>query len=139
MNLQKLTADLKRDEGYVRHAYEDSEGFLTLGIGRLIDKRRGGGISEAEAEHLLGNDIEAVFVDLDRSLPWWREMSEPRQRALSNMCFNLGLSRLLGFRNMLAALEAGDFAGAATEALDSRWARQVGDRAQRIATLISVG
>ena len=139
MKFHELTADLKRDEGFVRHAYQDHLGFWTIGIGRLIDKRRDGGISEAEAEHLLGNDIKAVIVDLDRSCPWWTALSDPRQRALANMCFNLGLSRLLGFRKMLAALEAGDFAGAATEALDSRWARQVGDRAQRIATLLSVG
>lgn len=130
-----LRADLKRDEGYVSHAYRDSEGYLTIGVGRLIDERLGGGISPAEADVLLQNDIERHLAELDDACPWWRGMPEPAARGLANMAFNMGLARLLGFKRMLAALEAGDFAQAATEALDSKWARQVGARSERIAKL----
>jgi len=80
----QLIADLIRDEGEVHHAYQDSLGFWTLGIGRLIDQRRGGGITHDEALFLLQNDIESKTEDLDRALPWWKTLSEVRQRALLN-------------------------------------------------------
>lgn len=136
MDIQRLQDDLERDEGFVSHAYKDSEGYLTIGIGRLIDKQLGGGITKREARHLLENDIRKVTGALDRALPWWRSLPEGRMRALANMCFNLGLPRLLGFKKMLAALEANDWQKAADEALDSKWARQVGDRSKRISDLI---
>lgn len=128
--IDALKADLVRDEGLRLKPYRDTVGKLTIGVGRNLDDV---GISDAEAGHLLGNDISGVLADLDRALPWWRGLSEARQRALANMCFNLGLTRLQGFKKMLAALEAGDWPAAAREALDSKWARQVGARATRIA------
>jgi lysozyme len=76
---------------------------------------------------------------LDRNLPWWRDLSEARQRAVVNMCFNLGITRLLGFSKALAALKAGQYEEAARQFLDSRWATQVGQRAQRIAELVRKG
>lgn len=150
MDREKLLKDLVRDEGLELAAYPDSEGFLTIGIGRLIDKRRGGGISEEEAYYLAGHDIDAVEADLDRALPWWRSLSEPRQRALANMCFNLGISKLLEFRKALRALAIAQgcgtgpvaqhyYAEAAREMLDSKWADQVGERAERLAQMVREG
>lgn len=133
--LDDLKADLIRDESFVSHAYQDSEGYWTIGIGRLVDKRRGGGVTRYEAEYLLGNDIAAVLAELDRAIPWWGELPQPVRRGLANMAFNLGWPRLSGFKKMLAALESGDFATAAIEAMDSKWARQVGPRATRIAEM----
>lgn len=133
MNHETLHADLIRDEGIRLKPYTDSVGKLTIGIGRNLDDR---GISLLEAKQLLENDIAAVVEELDNRLGWWKGLSEPRQRALANMAFNMGVPRLLGFEKMLRALEAGDGEKAALEALDSRWARQVGDRAQRIAELL---
>lgn len=130
-----IETDLMRDEGFVSHAYRDSEEFWTIGYGRLIDEQLGGGISEAEAFILLRNDIQKARTDLDRALPWWRALPEPSQRGLVNMCFNLGLTRLLTFEKMLKALEAGNGVLAAMECLDSKWARQVGERSRRIAAL----
>ena len=132
----KLVDDLKRDERFVRHGYMDDRGNLTIGYGRLIDKKLGGGLTEPEAHQLLLNDIASAIKDLNRNFPWWRGMPNDAQRALSNMCFNLGLPHLLLFVKMLAAMKAGDMQTAADEALDSRWAGQVGDRAIRIAALI---
>ena len=136
--IDSVLSDLKRDEGFVSHVYQDSEGYWTIGYGRLIDKRLGGGITDAEAEILLEHDINESKADLDRALPWWHGLSEPSRRGLVNMCFNLGLPRLLTFKRMLAALEAGDGGLAADEALYSKWAGQVGDRAKRIAALYRV-
>lgn len=132
MDIAKLKSDLELDEGLRLKPYEDTVGKLTIGIGRNLDDV---GISEEEARHMLGNDIEWVVEELDRTMPWWRTMPEPAQRALANMAFNLGLTRLRRFKNMLAALQAGDYRKAADEALDSLWARQVKGRADRIADL----
>lgn len=139
MDREALMEDLVRDEGEVLHAYPDSETYLTIGVGRLVDPRRGGGISREESRYLLGHDIDSVEADLDRALPWWREMTEARQRALANMCFNLGLTRLLAFRVTLGHLQAGRYEYAAREALKSKWAKQVGERAERLAEMIRVG
>lgn len=127
-----LLADLERDEGKRNKPYLDTEGHLTIGIGRNLDAL---GVSDDEIELMLLNDLKWVLHALDRNLPWWRDMPGHHQRALANMCFNLGYPRLSGFKNMLAALQVGNGEDAATEALDSRWARQVGARAERIATL----
>ncbi len=85
-----LTEELRRDEGEVLHAYTDSEGYVTIGVGRLIDKRRGGGISAEESAYLLGNDISRTETDLDARMPWWRDLDPVRQRVILNMAFNLG-------------------------------------------------
>lgn len=125
--------DLKRDEGLRLKPYRDTVGKLTIGYGRNLDDV---GITEDEAEYMLEGDIEHVLEQLDRTLPWWNDLNESRKRALVNMAFNLGIGGLLKFKKMLAALKAGDYEHAAVEALDSRWAKQVGQRADRIAELL---
>ncbi len=132
----QLKADLMRDEELRLEPYLDSAGNLTIGVGRNLSSR---GITEQEAHVLLDTDVAVVFEDLDRNVTWWRRLPDGAQRALANMCFNLGWPRLSGFRRMLLALQVGDFETAAREALDSKWARQVGDRAVRIAELIRKG
>lgn len=130
MNILQL---ITLHEEYVKHAYQDSEGYWTIGIGRLVDERLGGGISEGEANFLLGNDVTRCESELDDQIPWWRSLSSVRRMALTDMCFNLGIHRLMGFKNMLSALKSKDYSGAARHALDSKWASQVGDRAKHIA------
>ncbi len=132
----RLAAELIRDEGLRLRPYRDSLGHLTIGVGRNLDAR---GISRAEALFLLGNDIAIAEADLDANAPWWRELPAGPRRGLANMCFNLGWPRLSGFAHMLAALAAGDGERAAAEALDSRWAAQVGPRAARVAALLGRG
>ncbi len=127
-----ITADLKRDEGLSLKPYRCPAGRLTIGFGRNLDDV---GISEIEAAILLDHDIRRSLADLDRALPWWRGLPAPWQRGLVNQAFNLGLPRLLTFKRMLAVLQAGDGELAAREALDSVWAGQVGQRAERIAAL----
>lgn len=132
----KLIEELKRDEGVILHEYKDHLGYSTLGIGRLIDQRKGGGISMSEAEYLLSNDIDRIEKELDGKIPWWRMTNEDQQRALCNMAFQLGIGGLLKFRSMLQALNDGDGARAAEHALDSLWASQTPARAKRIAELL---
>lgn len=137
--LRTISEELIRDEGEVLHVYQDTEGFWTLGIGRLVDKRRGGGITHEEALYLLQNDILRKMEDLDRELPWWRKLSPVRQRVLLNMCFNLGIGGLLKFKNTLAAVERGRYEEASRGMLKSRWAGQVGERADRLAKMMREG
>jgi lysozyme len=136
MNIELLMAELERDEGRRLKPYFDSVGKLTIGCGRNLDDV---GISDREADFLLINDIEGVLADLDRQLPWWRSMDEERQRVLANMCFNMGIVKLLTFENTLRYMQARDYQQTAQHMLDSLWARQVGPRALRLAERMKTG
>jgi len=135
MNLSQLIADLSRDEGRVPHAYQDHLGFWTIGVGHLIDKRKGGGLPEKIIDDLLLHDIAEKSAQLDTALPWWRDMSDARQRALLNMAFQMGVEGLLKFKRTLAALQAGRWDGAKASAMDSLWAKQTQERAERVTNL----
>ncbi len=135
----RLIEQLRRDEGCVLHAYPDHLGFLTIGVGRLIDQRRGGGISAAEADYLLNNDVQRVDQALRSSLPWFAALDEVRQAALINMGFQLGVSGLLEFKRMLASVRDGRYFDAEQNALDSKWAKQTPLRARRVARQIATG
>ena len=90
----------------------------------------GSSIPEERVLECLNKDIDIICADLDRALPWWRELDGVRQRVLVNMGFNLGLTRLLKFKKFLAALEERDYETASVEMLNSRWANQVGARSR---------
>lgn len=136
MNITDLREQLILDEGLRLKPYTDTVGKLTIGVGRnLTDK----GISNAEAMSLLENDIASHVEDLDRDLPWWRQLSEARQQVLANMCFNLGITKLLMFKNTLDHVARGEYDQAAEGMLASLWASQVGPRAQRLAKLMRDG
>lgn len=135
-DLGVLAAELIRDEGLRLKPYRDTAGKLTIGVGRNLDDR---GISEDEARIMLQNDISICEAELDIHIPWWTGLTGNRKRALLNMCFNLGWPRLSGFKEMLLCLQSGSYARAAAEALDSKWARQVGDRALRISKMFREG
>jgi lysozyme len=134
--MEKLTEDLRRHEGLRLRPYKDSVGKLTIGYGRNLDDR---GIHEKEAEYMLSNDIAISVLDVRFAFPWFDHMTPNRKRALANMAFNLGMTRLLGFKRMLKAMAEEKWAEAATEALASKWATQVGKRAEEIAELIRDG
>ena len=139
MPIEALRKQLLRHEGEVLHAYEDHLGYLTIGVGRLIDNRRGGGITHDEAMMLLDNDIRRVIDELESRAPWFKRLDTTRQQAIANMAFQLGVSGLLGFRKMIGALDHGDYRKAADEAMNSRWARQTPNRANEIADMIRKG
>ncbi len=136
---QTLVDQLKRDEGQILHAYQDSLGYWTIGVGRLIDARRGGGITPSESDYLLANDIESKRQELYQALPWTATMDEVRRAVLLNMAFNLGVAGLLAFKQTLAHVQRGEWPNAAAEMLQSTWATQVGDRAHRLAQQLESG
>lgn len=124
-----LREDLIRDEGLRLKAYQCTAGKTTIGVGRNLDDV---GITEREAMALLDNDLIRVSAQLDKELPWWKSRSQSTQDAMANMCFQLGLHGLLGFKSMLSCLQAGDYEGARRHALDSAWAKQTPERAKRV-------
>ncbi len=136
MHNENLVKMLVTHEGIKLNPYRCTAGKLTIGVGRNIED---GGITEKEAMYLLENDIARVLGELRDHLPFWEELTIPRKEALADMCFNLGLSRFLGFKRMLGALERRDYIAAASEMLDSRWSRQVKQRAQALAQMVRRG
>lgn len=136
MNLELMVSELLRDEALRKKPYLDSVGKLTIGVGRnLADV----GISESEALLLLQNDIERAVHWLNTTLPWWTQLSEARQRVLVNMTFNLGPRKLLTFVNTLRYIQEGRYAEASEAMRQSKWAEQVGERAQRLAAMMKTG
>ena len=136
---QNLIRQLRDEEGEVLSAYSDHLGFLTIGVGRLIDKRKGGGITAEESAYLLGNDIAKVNAQLDAKLPWWRKLDEARQAVIQGMAFQMGIDGLLGFKNTLKMIESGDYEGASKGMLNSLWAKQTPARANRMSKQMKTG
>lgn len=124
---------LQRDEGLRLKLYRDSRDNWLIGYGRNLQSR---GITRDEAMLLLRNDILACQKDLDTHLRWWRRLSDLRQLAMQNLCYNLGIYGLKEFKVALKSMEAGRYRDAARQFMQSKWARQVGQRARRITHLI---
>ena len=123
-------------EGMELKPYKCTAGKLTIGAGRNLEDN---GITHEEALYLLDNDIKRCRLELQHHLSWFNGLNQARQAALIDMAYNLGISRLLGFHNMLTAMKHSEWERAANEALDSRWAKQVGNRAVEIADMIRKG
>jgi len=122
---------IKEHEGCELKPYKDTVGKLTIGYGRNLDDR---GITIHEAELLLETDLRFALQDAEAIAgPCWFALSASRRAVIIDMVYNLGRSRLEGFKAMWAALRSEDYDLAAKEMLDSKWARQVGRRAVNLA------
>lgn len=137
--MNNITRLLRGDEGEVLHEYKDHLGYSTIGVGRLIDKKKGGGISKEESAYLLSNDIMRFSIELDRKLPWWKSLDDARRGVLLSMAFQMGIDGLLGFKNTLAMIQKGDYNAAASGMLNSLWARQTPERAKRMSEQMKTG
>lgn len=135
-NKEKLQGELTGDEGEVLYEYKDSLGYSTIGVGRLIDKRKGGGITHEEAMYLLNNDIELKSKQVFDALPWLKNYPDQVQRAIINMAFQMGVDGLLGFKNTLSLVQSKKYKEAADNALKSKWAQQTPNRAKRVTDMI---
>lgn len=137
---EHLLAHLLVDEGVVLHAYTDSLGYLTIGVGRLIDKRKGGGISHEEAMYLLDHDVTRIWHELVKRFPWVLSLDDVRQAVLANMAFNMGVPGLAKFVNTLAAVRRGDYSAAVNGMRRSLWYRQVQkSRSERLIRMMLSG
>lgn len=120
---QKLRSRVKIHEGKKPYAYQDSKGYWTIGYGRLIDKSKGGKLSDEEMDYLLTNDLNQARQEL-RAYAWYNIQDEVRKGVLIELAFNMGVPNLLGFQKMISALKVFDYITAGKELVDSKWARQ---------------
>lgn len=134
--MKKEIEQIKRHEGLRLKPYRCTSGKLTIGYGRNLEDS---GISLSEANGMLIEDVCSVSIDLRARISWFERLNEARQGVLINMAFNLGAAGLLKFKKMLSSAELGDFESAADEMLDSRWAKQVGKRANELARQMRTG
>jgi lysozyme len=142
-----ILADLKRDEGWRSREYKDTKGIATIGYGfnveahretiaRLIKRPYDGVLTDLEGAFLLDYFAREHWEDLTESLPWVEDSPEPVQRVLLNLAYNLGVAGLLKFRETLGLIRTEQYDDAATRLLTLPYAKQVGQRAYRLATLL---
>lgn len=135
MDRELLRSQLERHEGLRLKPYRDTVGKLTVGYGRNLDDI---GITRDEADFMLDNDIDEAERYLE-TVDEYNELDPIRQAVMVNMCFNLGFRGLMDFRKTWLAIARKDYVEAAKQMLDSRWARQVGARAQELAQIMRTG
>lgn len=123
-----LLQQVKRQEGFRPLPYRCPAGKLTIGYGLNLDA----GISERLAEYILEWQLNDFRSGLAGMLPFWKKLSTSRQDVLVNMAFNLGMAGLFEFRRMLEAAGRGNVEGVCAEMRDSKWAKQVGSRADEL-------
>jgi len=131
--------------------YKDSEGYLTIGVGHLMDSRKGGSLPEwaqyeldsagflsnLSIDRLLEDDMLTAMRAIERHLPWALGLDPVRYGVLLDMCFQMGIGSaekgtgLLGFKNTLAMIRRGDYVAASEGMKHSRWYRQTPNRANR--------
>ena len=137
--MNRLADQLAKHEGVKRFAYKCPAGKWSIGVGRNIDEDGGLGLSDGEIYTLLNNDIQRTDEELTNAFRFYEDLDRVRKDAMINICFNLGLTRLRGFRLALKLMETKDYSEASVEFLDSLWASQVGQRALDIAHMIQYG
>ena len=141
-NDKLLIEELRRDEGVRYSPYLDSVGVKTVGVGHNLEANPLNltyPLTDDQVNQILADDLVRVFSGLDRKIGWWRNLSYARQRVLANMAFNLGVDGLLEFRRMILAVDRGHYDQAAREMLNSKWAKQVFNRAIRLAEMMAKG
>ena len=139
MNTYKLREELERDEGIKYEVYLDHLGYPTFGIGHLItndDPECGASVgtevSEDRVQEAFETDVETVVSDCERLYVQFEHLPEEVQLIVANMMFNMGLTRLSKFKGMKRGVDARDWEAAADEMVDSRWYKQVTNRADRL-------
>jgi len=141
MTNDDLTNLVKRHEGSKKNKagrhihYQCSANKWTVGYGRNLDT----GFSEDEALLMLQNDIKQAQADVKTLMPYiatFAKIYTPRYCAFVDMMLNIGITRMKQFKKMLAAAAAGNWKQAAKEILNSKYAKDVGDRAKEIAYLV---
>ena len=129
---------ISREEGYRELVYRCSEGYPSIGIGWKIGRKEDSlesykfmSVSERIAEMKCSERISEIRAELGAKLPFFFLQTIPRQTMLISMAYQMGVDGLMGFKNMLKAIEDRDYSEAAMEGLDSRWAKQTPERAER--------
>jgi lysozyme len=143
MDINKLREQLKIDEGVKYEVYDDHLGYKTFGIGHLVkttDEEYGAPVgtpvSEDRVNSVFDEDVETYINESKKVFSNLEDMPQEVQQVIVNMCFNMGAPRLSQFKKFIKAIQDEDWATASVEMLDSRWANQVGARADRLSDRI---
>lgn len=150
MNVDALLSALEKDEGFVAYVYDDANGkpivpgytlvgHPTIWYGLCLEQGRIPQLPTSLPRDLLRYVAQGKWLELSMKAPWVDTLPESTQLGLAMMCYQLGVSGVLGFKKMITALQAGDFETAEAEALDSDWGRKHKTRAKRVARLIRGG
>lgn len=134
--MKDIRSLLRLHEAERSKPYRCTAGKITIGVGRNLDDV---GLSPDEIAYLFENDLRRVELELHRAFPWVTSLDPVRYAVMVDMLFNLGVSRLKGFRKFLAAMERKDWKTASVEMMDSLWARQVKTRATRLRDMVLTG
>ncbi len=139
MNIEKLRKQLEIDEGIKHDIYLDHLGYPTFGIGHLITgddpesgQEVGTAVSDERVRQAFEADVVSVIEDCNKLYNDFDELPEEVQQIIANMMFNMGRTRLSKFRGMKRGVDNKDWNAAADEMVDSRWYRQVTNRADRL-------
>ena len=124
MDRQRLFAQLRLHEGVEVYPYKCSAGYLTIGVGRNIEER---GLSDDEIDYILNNDVNIATDELVRTFDWYADLDEVRQRVVIDMVFNLGMPRFKQFKNMIKALDEGNYKEASIQMMDLRNMMETGE------------
>lgn len=130
---------LYESEGKVPHAYQDSMGYWTIGVGRLIDKRLGGRLSDDEIEYLLSNDMKKAEITARKLVKNFDALTDNRKVVILDLAFNLGETKLAKFVNTLKAINEGRWEDAAEGMKNSLWYVQVGNRSKKLVQMMRQG
>jgi len=134
---KRRTAELlELHEGNRRFVYEDTLGVPTIGVGFNLEDE---GLYPEEIQFILDNRIEKYAREAQQAFPSFRFLGSTRQTVIIDMLYNLGLTRLTKFKKMWSYIDRRDYEKAATEMLDSKWAKQVGNRSKRLARMMETG
>jgi len=139
MNINRLREQLKIDEGVKYEIYLDHLGYPTFGIGHLVTqhdeehgKPVGTPITEERVNSVFDSDVATYISEAKKVFPDFDNLPSEAQEVIVNMTFNMGAPRLSKFKKFIAAVEAHNWDTASVEMMDSRWAKQVGNRAIRL-------
>lgn len=139
IDYQLMDQELTRDEGFVPYAYQDHLGFWTIGVGFLIDKRRGGKMPDPVRALWLSLLVQECVADIQHE-PWFVACdTDARRRALVNMRYQLGGDGLRSFRRSLALIQEGAWKEAGEQLRKSLWYKQTPVRAERVIRMIENG
>jgi len=139
MNLDQLRMQLEYDEGCKYEIYLDHLGLPTFGIGHLVtendpehEEEVGTPVSEERVIEVFEQDVQVTIDECKKLYDNWFDLPDEVQLILANMMFNMGRPRLSGFKKFNAAIAAKEWKEASEEMIDSRWYRQVTNRAERL-------
>ena len=139
----QIKEDLVRHEGYVTEIYFCSEGYATFGIGHMVTEEDmeytwpvGTPVTDERILQCFHDDCMIAVEDATALVLSFASHPDNVQRVLVNMAFNLGRNRLGRFKNMLTAVNEGNYKKAADEMIDSRWYHQVGRRSKELVEIM---